>query len=240
MNSPKFIWVTRSAPDNLVSSHHLRATGHNPLIAPVLAIRPLVHPTELHPPDALIFTSCHGVRHHHFDGRFTNVPVFAIGQRTAMTAVDAGYRTVHSADGNVSELQALMHARLAPGAEIIHFSAAEPASDLPRALNDRGLSVRQITVYESDETPLENLGPALAALPWIDGILVHSPKAGARIAGFVADCGTYWRGKIFCISEASAAPLRQVTRQPIIVARAPNERALLTLIDRDPGQWATI
>jgi uroporphyrinogen-III synthase len=230
MDSSKFIWVTRSAPYNFLTGHHLRAAGHKPLIIPVLTIRPWPHATVMHPPAALIFTSVHGVQQQQVDRRFVDLPVFTVGRRTAMAAREAGYRAISSADGDVSDLERLIVDRLPAGATLLHFSAAEPAGNLPAALERHGLSVRQIIVYESEDAETETLGPALAALPWIDGILVHSAKAGRRIAPFIADCGRHWNGTIHCISAAAAAPLREVTDRPVLVAATPDEQAMLALV----------
>ncbi len=233
MHSSKYLWVTRSSPYAFLTGHHLRLAGHKPLIAPVLAIRPLGYKPLAKPPDALVFTSTHGVQHHFFRAKFTDVPVYAVGRRTAMTARDAGYRNVFSADGNVADLEALIATKLAPGSYVVHLGAAEPAGNLALDLNRRGFSAHHVAVYESVDIPSEKLRPALAALPWIDGITVHSPKAGRRLANFLADCGDFWHGTAFCISNAAAAPIQAVTSSPVLVAESPAEQALMTLIATD-------
>ncbi|RYE51351.1 MAG: uroporphyrinogen-III synthase [Hyphomicrobiales bacterium] len=240
MASSKFVWVTRSSPYAFLTGHHLRSAGHKPLIAPVLAIRPVRYAPPEKPPDALIFTSTHGVQHHMFDVNLAEIPVYAVGRRTAMTARDAGYRNVNSADGNVSDLERLVAEKARPGCSIVHLGAVAPAGNLSACLNRRGFSARHVAVYESIDIPSEKLRPALAALPWIDGITVHSPKAGRRLAGFLADCGDLWRGTAFCISSAAAEPIRAITDGPILIAQRPNEQALTTLITADQEAALTL
>lgn len=205
MRSSCFLWVTRSSPYAFLTGHHLRAAGHEPLIAPVLTIRSVFHEPLTEPPDALVFTSTHGVTLHLFDPEMAEVPVYAVGQRTARTARDAGYRNVASADGNVGDLYHLILAHAARGSSIVHLGAAEPAGDLARNLVGQGFSARHVAVYESLDVPSSRLRPALAALPWIDGVLVHSPKAGRRLARFLVECGDLWRGTAYCISRVSVA-----------------------------------
>ncbi|API58756.1 uroporphyrinogen-III synthase [Tardibacter chloracetimidivorans] len=230
MPSPHFLWVTRSSPYAFLTGHHLRAAGHEPLIAPVLTIHRVSHEPLTKPPDALVFTSTHGVAHHLFDPEMAEVPVYAVGQRTARTARDAGYRNVASADGNVGDLYDLIIARAARGSSIVHLGAAEPAGNLARDLVGQGFSARHVAVYESLDVPSSTLRPALAALPWIDGVLVHSPKAGRRLARFLMECGDLWHGTAFCISHAAAEPISAVTRAPVLVAQFPTENALIALV----------
>jgi uroporphyrinogen-III synthase len=233
MASSLFIWVTRTSPYSYLTAHHLRAIGHKPLVAPVLAIRPLECVPFLRPPDALIFTSVHAVQHHPFRAGYAPLSVFTVGKRTGMTARDAGYRNVRSADGDVSDLRDLIRRELPVGANVVHLSAAEPAGDLVLELNRHGFRAEQVHVYESVETSQQVVSPALAALPWIDGIFIHSPKAARRIAAFISQCGVLWTGTSYCISEVTAQPLREVTGAPILVAAAPNEKAMIKLLLTD-------
>lgn len=230
MPSSHFLWVTRSSPYGFLTGHHLRVAGHEPLIAPVLTIHPVSHEPLVEPPDALVFTSTHGVAHHLFNPETVDVPVYAVGQRTARTARDAGYRNVVSADGNVGNLYDLIIARAARGSSIVHLGAAEPAGELARDLVGQGFSARHVAVYESLDVPSSTLRPALAALPWVDGVLIHSPKAGRRLAQFFVECGDLWRGTAFCISHAAAEPISAVTTAPVLVAHYPTETALIALV----------
>ena len=116
------------------------------------------------------------------------------------------------------------------GAEVIHFSAAEPAGDLVLSLNQRGFSARKITVYESRAATSKSMSAALAAMPWMDGVLVHSAKAARIAADLIADCGEQWQGVIYCISEAVADPFRSQEGSRLLIAKKPNERAMLDLI----------
>lgn len=236
----KFIWVTRSSPYAFLTGHHIRSLGHKPLIAPVLAIRPLRHAPLDKAPDALIFTSTHGVQHHIFELARAETPVYAVGRRTAMTARDAGYRNVLSADGNVSDLEALVAKTAPPGCSIVHMGAAAPAGNLALDLGARGFSTRHVAVYESIAIPPDELRPALAALPWIDGITVHSPKAARHLAAFLTDCGDLWRGTAFCISDAAAAPIESVTASPVLIAHRPTEEALIDLVTSSDRPHTTL
>ena len=233
--SSQFLWVTRFSPYAFLTGHHLRSAGHKPLIAPVLNIRSVSYAPLSKMPDALVFTSTHGVTNYHFDPEMAEVRVFAVGQRTARTARDAGYRNVASADGNVSDLQDLITARVALGSSVVHLGATEPAGDLTCKLVSQGFAARHIAVYESLDVPSDTLRPVGAALPWLDGVLVHSPKAGRRLARFLLDYGNLWHGTVFCISPAAAQPISAVTGGQVLVAQYPTENALIALVGGDGG-----
>lgn len=227
---PKFIWVTRTAPYNMLTAHRLKGIGHKALTIPLLTIKPRPHEALSTQPDALAFTSIHAIEHHRLDRRFRDLPVFTVGERTAKLARDAGYRRVQSADGNALDLEILIKERMPKGSEIIYYSAAEPAVELALSLNERGYAARQITVYESLRSPSNTITPALAAMPWMDGVLIHSAKAGRIVAQLIADCGEQWQGTAYCISEAAADPLRHLGHGRVNVSEKPNERAMLDLL----------
>lgn len=240
---PLFLWVTRSAPFNHETAEHLQAAGHNPLKLPVLHTRPLEHDRVSADVDALVFTSPNGVRHHRFCESLAGTPVFAVGDRTAKLARDAGYANVTSAGGDVVDLYDLIRTRLVPPARIVHLSAAAPAGDLVGQLRQVGFDAERRSVYESVDTEFDQLRPALAALPWVDGVIIHSPRAGKRVASFLADLSGRWNGAAYCISEAAAAPLKRLGGVRTEVARRPNDRALRDLVvattnedqDKDPS-----
>ncbi len=227
---PLFLWVTRSSPFNFETAERLRAAGHNPLKIPVLRTRPLDHDIGTPGIDALVFTSPNGIRHHRFRPSLAAIPVFTVGDRTANLVREAGYGNVTSAGGDVVDLYELIRTRLVPPARIIHLSAAAPAGDLAGELRRLGFDAERRPVYETLDTEFPQLRPALAALPWIDGVIIHSPRAGARVASFLADLGDRWNGAAYCISEAAAAPLKRLGGVRTKVARRPNDRALRDLV----------
>lgn len=224
---PLFLWVTRSAPFAHLTAQHLRAIGHSPLVAPVLRILPIQASPPAEAPDMLVFTSRHGVRHHPFDPHLAHVPVLTVGDRTAKAAENAGYGKVLSADGNVTDLRDLILSRTSGSARIVHYGAREPAGDLIGELRAAGHAAERICVYASRETEAGELGAVAAALPWLDGILVHSPRAARCVAGFLGAPGRTWSGTIYCISEAAALPFASHPGIVTVVAAKPNEQALL-------------
>ena len=224
------IWVTRTLPDNSVTAANLTALGHEPVVVPVLAVRPLIVDLEEQRSAAVIFTSSNGVRHHPKSADRFDLPVFAVGDTTANAASDLGYRNVWSANGDVTALQRLILDTLPPS-PMIHFSGRHSAGDLKAYLEPFGYQIRRQQVYEAQAVPLRWLLDVRQMLPTIDGIVVHSPRGAQRVARLLR--GLDWSGQIWCISSACTRPFIGRRALEVSYARHPVEAAVMDLIVAD-------
>ena len=212
------IWITRTEPGAGRTAERLRGLGHTPLIAPVLEVRPVQAEIDLGGVGALAFSSANGVQAFAALSPDRGLPVFAVGETTAQAAHVAGFRTVISANGDVDALaRTIVAAEGRLAGAILHPGAKQAAGDLVGALKARGVAAKAVTVYETHALPV--------AIPkGAEGLLIHSPKAAAAVAG--ARIGAL---KAYCISRAAADPL--VGRAlSVAVAAEPNETSLLALI----------
>lgn len=222
------IWVTRTEPDNSGTAERLKALGHEVVSVPVLGVRAFsTEPPELLP-DAIVFTSVNGVRHHPNRAHLASLPVFTVGHATARAARAAGYIDVRSASGDVRDLQRLILKDLAPPARLVHFGAREVAGDLKGFLRRFGYLVERRIVYTAQAVAIRWLLEVRTGLSSIDGILVHSPRAAERVARVLA--GTSWRGKIWCLSEACALRLTDVPGVQLHFTSRPDEAALIEMV----------
>lgn len=223
------VWVTRAQPGAARTAARLTALGHDPLVAPLLAVRPLPGADlALDGVAALAFTSANGVSR--FAGTQPagrDLPVFAVGDATAEAARAAGFAQVRSAAGDVGALAALL-ARERPGGPVLHPGAREPAGDLPGALHAAGVSVRAVAVYET--TALDLAPDAAEAWPSLEVVLLHSPRAACAFLQAAQGRST---GDLLaaCLSEAVAAPLRGCVAR-VRTAAEPREAALLALLGK--------
>jgi uroporphyrinogen-III synthase len=197
----------------------LRALGFEPVVAPLLAIRPLA----LSAPDltgvaALAFTSPNGVDAFTALSPERGLPVFTVGDATAEAASAAGFAAVRSASGALGDLARLL-AEAAPG-PVLAPGALQPSGDLPALLAGR-VEVRAVPVYEAVET-------GAAAPAAFDAVLVHSPRAGRALAPH----GPFAGQTLAAISEAAAAPLAAGGGLEIRVAAHPDEAALLQALGK--------
>jgi uroporphyrinogen-III synthase len=211
--------VTRTLPQAEETAEKLRAMGHEPIVAPVLECRPLPVALDLAGVGAIAFTSRNAVAAFATLNPRRDLTVFAVGEATAAAARVIGFADVTSADGDVEDLARLI-AESRPHGLVLHPTAAEPAGELAAELAKAGLAARAITVYETVETGV--------VAPAADGVLIHSPRAGAIVAR------TAPRGlAVYAISPAAAAPMITSNFQPVAVAQYPNEQALLKLLPVD-------
>lgn len=219
--------MTRAEPGASATAARLRALGHRPMVAPLLAVRPIPAPEAGDDRvGALAFTSRNGVAA--LDAAraaaWRDLPVFAVGDATALTAQEAGFTRVRSAGGDLKALGALIAAHRAEiDGVVLHLGAREPAGELRAA----GVRIRSVPVYEAvDLSP-----PSPEVWSELDAVLIHSPRAGRAFAGASADRPQASRLLAVCISEAAAAPVRGRVGE-LRVAAAPNEAALLARLGK--------
>jgi uroporphyrinogen-III synthase len=229
--SPKKVWITRAQPGADATAARVRALGHEPFVAPLLAVeRRPPGPVDLAGVGALAFTSANGVAAFCETVADRSLPVFAVGAATASAARASGFRRVLSADGDVAALaEGIVARRGELGGAVLHPGAAEPAGDLVGALEARGIEARRLVLYDTAPTTLT--GEQAAALPGLDIALVHSPKA-ARVLADLARDAPLPRLRVLGISKAALKPLARSPVGARVYAPFPLEAALLNLIDR--------
>lgn len=220
------VWVTRAEPGAARTADRLTALGFTPLVVPLLTLAPLPGALDAAPePDAvaaLALTSPNGVEAFApLISRFSNHPVFAVGDATAEAARAAGFADVRSASGDIHALARLIAAEAPPG-PLLAPGAREPAGDLPALLPDR--PVQRLPVYAAFETHA-------AAPETFDVVMLHSPRAARALATDLSREAASGRVAI-CISEAAATPLRPFDFAEIRIAVAPDEPAMLSALGK--------
>jgi len=226
------IWVTRASPGAQATAARLRAMGFEAVVDPLLAVRDLSPALDLAGVAALAFTSVNGVTAFARLDDDRARPVFAVGDRTAAAAREAGFVDVASADGDVEALAALITSQAADlDGAVLHPSALEPAGDLVSPLVATGLSVRRVAVYETlDQDPKAE---TLAGLDDLHVVLLHSPRAARKLAQ-VLGAHPAPGLRALCLSAAVAQPLATLAQTGALASVAfaphPSETALLDLV----------
>ena len=204
--------LLRPEPGLSASAARARALGLKVIACPLFRIEPLgweaPDPADY---DALLLTSANAVRHAGNElGRFTSLPVHAVGQATASAASDAGLNVVNIGWAGASELLAT----LPLSARLLHLAGEHPGRPDSSHRIDTRVVYRSAAIEE----------PGLPSLPGLVAA-VHSPRAGARLAELASErSGT----KIVAISEAAAAACGQGW-EGVETAEAPDDRSLLAL-----------
>ena len=180
--------------------------GLEPVVVPLFEANPLAwdapDPAGF---DVVAMTSANAARHGGAGlARFTHLPVFAVGEATAGAARAAGFSEIHAGTGNAGDLSRQLSGR------VIHFTGTDHRP-IPA---DAEITV--LPVYET-----RPLTPSVALEG--DVALIHSPRAGARLAELMPDRAAT---QIVAISAAAAHACGSGWAA-VHVAETPREHAML-------------
>lgn len=230
------ILVTRPEPGAEETAGRLRQAGHTPLLCPLLTIEMVGGPgPEMEGVAALVATSPNGVRSMQAYDLPRQMPVYAVGDRTAEAARDAGFGRVTSAGGDLRDLVRLIRQEppAAPG-RLLHVSGADVAGDLGALLAPDGPVVTRHIGYRA--VPVEEMAPAVAAA-MRGGEVTHVLLFSARTAdSFVNLCrqagltDTISRLTALCLSAAVARAASGLAWRETRIAASPDADALMALL----------
>ncbi len=236
------ILVTRPQPDNERTGASLRARGFDVLLAPMLRFEP-VPLSENASADyaAVIVTSANALRA--IEGqlagsRLLEQPLFAVGDRTAAAAREAGFRNVVSAGGDGSDLRDQIAARAKElGAQpLLYLAGADLSRDLADELGEHGFTVVTQTTYRlavSPELPSDVLDAI--ADNQVEAVLHYSARSARAFIAAVRAAGVEISALALpqcCISATVAAILRDAGATRVTVASSPDENSLFQAVDR--------
>ena len=197
----------------------LRELGHEPLLSPLLDIVP--QRVELPDAnfDAVLATSANA-----FSATvpvsLRDVPVYAVGARTAAAARDAGFADVRMSEGRGAE--DLYRFAAAGGARrALHLAgrdiAAAPAPD--------SLDITRVSAYRAERRPLTDAASEALISGKIDMTLLYSARTAAQFGWELTRLGlTRSRLSVACLAEFGAA--LSCGWREIDIAERPDERSL--------------
>ena len=229
--------LTRPQADAERTAAALRARGHEAIIAPLLDLE-IVPDAELGagPWTALLVTSANAVRAiagHKRRDELHGVAVFTVGERSAQAMRDSGFRDVTSAGGNVTDLAALVAARVTPAARLLYLAGEERSGDLAGRLRAENFNVDTALVYRAVTAATLPREAAAALAAGIDGVLHFSRRSAEAYVNAARSDGllesALGRPTHFCLSARIAEPLTGAGAAHIRVAARPDEAALIEL-----------
>ncbi|WP_169738479.1 uroporphyrinogen-III synthase [Afifella pfennigii] len=231
--------VTRPEPDASRTARALRLRDHEVILSPAIRIETIDVCLPREGLQAVIVTSANAVRAlavHHELASLQHLPLFSVGDRTALEAHHLGFASVESADGAAADLTRLIRDRLDPaGGPLLYLAADRRAAPLDEELAEFGFSVILKEIYRS--LAVHTLTQAAeAALADADplGILLYSARSAAAFARAAETARLLplkQSATLFCLAEPVAAPLRNLAEGPILVANRPTEASLFELIE---------
>lgn len=205
------VLVLRPEPGASATVERARLLGLDAVAAPLFEIKPVAWDApELSGFDGLLITSANAVRQAG-EGlqALRGLKVYAVGLATAEAARETGFDVAATGDAGVERLLASIE----PDLRLLHLAGADrkEAGDAPQEL------VPLIT-YRSVPIDQPNLPPAEVAL-------IHSPRAGARLAELVEERTVL---SLVAVSEAAGAAAGSGWRA-VHIAEQPTDDALLAL-----------
>lgn len=232
--------VTRPEPEATRTAERLRTLGHEPVMAPLLETVFLDPPQPAFQPAAILLTSGNGLRgllRWPVAANWFDIPVFAVGDRTAEAARHAGFSKVLSANGDGDALASLAIAALAPDAGTLLYPAAvDRAGNWPERLIAAGHALSLVEVYRMD--------PATSLADWlaydlhqrrIDGVLLYSSRTAKTFSQLVAGLEPQPPVDDLPIYALSAAVASVLTFGRVFIAAEPTDDALLAQISKSMG-----
>jgi uroporphyrinogen-III synthase len=185
---------------------------------------------------AVLCTSANGVRALARASAERGVPLFAVGDATASRARAEGFLSVESAGGDAGDLARLVCARLLPGAgRLVQIAGSAVAGDLAGSLRTEGFAVDRAVLYEARPAArLSQAAIAAFAAGEIGVVLFFSPRTVAIFARLAAACGIVEMLEAVdavSISAAADAALAGLAFRERLIAAAPNQAALLDLVE---------
>ena len=233
--------VTRPEPDASLEAEALAACGHQPVLAPLLAIEFVPDVTiDLAGAQALIVTSRNALRalsSRRELGEARKLPLFAVGEATARAAQGLGFAEVVKGPGTAAGLAELIGDQLAPErGPLVHLAGETLAFDLKSVLEAKGFSLRQAVLYRAvpaRELPAEAL--SLIKAGKLDGAILMSPRTAGIFALLIDKHGVVTEAQrlvCYCLSQAVAEVLAPHGFQ-VRVAAQPREEVILALLDSE-------
>ena len=229
------VLVTRPADQADRTAARLRAAGHEPVLAPVLAIV-ATGATWPRPLDALVLTSAQAALAMPAQAAsdWRTVPAFAVGEHTAEALRTRGFGTVTSSGSDAAALAALLTATLPPGAAVLYAAGHDRKPVLELALAAAGLSLTIVEVYAARPAP--DWDPSIRArlqAGTLDAVLHYSARSAALALSQADGAGVrqaFLALRHHCVSDDAAAPLVAAGATIVAVAGRPDEDSLLATL----------
>jgi len=224
----KRVLVLRARADAERTAAKLRAMGFAPLLSPVLEIVATGAAMPEGVFDAVLATSAKGLEFCAEPGETLNLPLYAVGARTAQIARELGWRTELVA-GETRALMPVIHARHETPARFLYLAGRDRHDDLEVGLRLAGHDLTVLETYEARAaTALSKEAARALANSEMDVTLHYSRRSAEIFMALARQAGlTEALGGIdhLALSKDAASPLPRAR-----IAKRPDEEHLLRLL----------
>lgn len=224
------IVITRPQPAAERTAAALRARGHDVLVAPLMNIENI--PADLSGNWAgIVITSANAPGAVDRIGALLALPLFAVGERSAEAAREAGFKNVTSADGAAGDLVKLLAAHKAKG-PMLYLAGEDRAADLVGDLAKRGIKADMRVVYRAVTAPFPSALVAAVESGDIEAVLHFSARSAENYLASATDAGVLEQAlepRQLCLSAQVATPLKAAGAANVTVSPRPDEASLIEL-----------
>jgi len=207
------ILITRPEGDAKELAAVFSEMGLEHITFPLLEIVPQTYSIEN--PDqyqAVLVTSSNAVKCLVKDAQFDvlcALPVYAVGDASSKAALEHGFTTVFSADGDLPALEALVAKKTSPGdGPLLYLSGEVISGDLRGSLTKSGYSVDRVALYSAEQATVL---PASVTAPFargeIGGVVLYSKRSAQIFADLFNKAGVSLKNTclVFCLSSPVAS-----------------------------------
>jgi uroporphyrinogen-III synthase len=170
-----------------------------------------------------------------------DLPLFAVGDKTAQVARDLGFAKVLSADGDAAALRELLTESsksklLNKNRPLLYLAGADLARDLAGELGARGFTVVTQTTYRM--VPVADLPDDVSAAFMAGKVeaVLHYSRRSARAFFQAAGLSGVEIAALavphYCLSAAVGTIAHDAGATQVVVAQSPDENALFAALDR--------
>ncbi len=164
--------------------------------------------------------------------RWRNIPVYAVGTRTAEAARKAGFTNISSAEGSGRELADLLHSSMLPGENLLYFAGEPRSPGFEQSLSDYGLNFETCICYRMK--PLNYQREALQVLlsHQPEAVLLYSRETAIRFFHLLAENSLTMPSatRFLCLSHNIALAVPSDFKNRTFSAENPVEESLFLLL----------
>jgi uroporphyrinogen-III synthase len=232
----------RARDDAAGSAARLRRLGHSVVCIPAIETAPLGFTPSKTRYAAVVASSAKAFLSGAPSDKTS--PLYVVGARTARAAKARGWGLAAPAAPNAARLVEMLERRLAKGANVLYLAGRDRKGALEAGL--AGTCVLEVVETYAAESR-EVWRPAeVRALMTCAAALHYSRRSAAltaQLAHASGVAGHFLAMRHVCLSRDVAEPLRAIGAAQILVAEAPEEKALFAALQRAlrgfPSRWAS-
>ncbi len=231
MQRPLLITRPTAQSEEFAQSAQTRCPGKfQPVISPLLEIRPEPASVDISGAQALLFSSRNAVREFATRSSDRSLPALCVGNATATEASSFGFSAL-SANGDASALATLaVQSYLPDFGFMLHFRGAESTGDLVGSLMAEGVPAEERIIYDQFPLYLTAEAKSQAVKPGAVAV-VFSPRSSNLLADELSGLNTD-QLTVVAISEAAARPFANKKVAGLFVAELPNSQAILKTLEK--------